>query len=139
MNRSATRCCYRWMHDVDMEVQTSKTVQRVQRQVAEDSLRRCSQADVKDVSFTYSLDRDPVTIPAAVLKFVVLCVLFKLDNPRKCRAAFQNEWIPEAVLEWLVFSSLEELASNARMGWIPPKLLLDSLCQHAGRLLIKLA
>ena len=102
-------------------------------------MRRCSEAVVKDVSFTYALHRDPITIPAVVLKFLVICVLFKLDNPRKCRAAFENEWIPDAVLEWLGLARLEDLSSKARMGWVPPKLLLDVLGQHAGRLLIELA
>ena len=58
------------MHQVDMEVQAPQTVQHVQRQVAEDVLRRCSQADVKEVTFTYVLHRDPITIPAVVLKLV---------------------------------------------------------------------
>ena len=101
-----------------MAVQPQQTVQRVQRQVAEDFLRRCARADVRDSSFTYDLHHDSVSIPAVVLKFVVLSVMFKLDHPRKWRAAFEHGWIPEPLLAWLGVGSLQEMIEQVQMSWV---------------------
>jgi hypothetical protein len=122
-----------------MVVHPEQTVQAVQRRVAQDTLDRCAQTKVDDISFAYSLHHDPVSIPSVMLKFTVLSVLFRLNHPRKWQRALKEGWIPDELLQWLGVQSLEELAEQSEVGWIPPKLFLDALGQQCGRVLIELA
>lgn len=124
---------------MDRDVQPHQTVQNVQRHVAEDFVRRCSQVEVHDISFCYALDQEPVSIPAVLVKFFVLSVLFRLDNPKKWNAAFEHRWIPEPLIHWLGVPSLQVLGVQARIDWVPPKLFLEALGQQCGRVLIELA
>ena len=104
---------------------------------AEDFLKRCVQAKVEDLPITFSLQHHPVTVPACLIRFAALSVLFRLDRAHKWQAALKHEWIPQALLDWLGVRGLDELAAETRLEWNPWKLLLDTLTQQVGRLLIE--
>ena len=54
---------------------------------AEDFLKRCVQAKVEDLPITFSLQHHPVTVPACLIRFAALSVLFRLDRAHKWQAA----------------------------------------------------
>jgi len=117
----------------------SQAIQKAQRKVADEMLRRCTEVEVVDLPVGYSLSHANATIPSLMVRWAVLSVLFQLDSARKWQATFNGRYLPDECLDWLGVRSLEALAACCRIDWMERGLFAKTLSEEVGRLLIELA
>ena len=122
-----------------MAIHPPEAVQKAQRKVADDTLRRCSEVEITDLPVGYSLSSPTATIPSLMIRWTILSVLFQLNSARKWHAALERQRIPDALLDWLGARSLDALADGCRLDWVDRKLFVKTLSDEVGRLLIELA
>ena len=72
-----------------------------------------------------------MTIPAVMIKFVVLAVLFHLNSARKWHAALKSCVVPQTLLNWLGVRSLDALTEECR--FIKP-ILAQGNTEHGSSL-----
>ena len=114
------------------------TVEQARRLDADDFLQRCIKAEVQDLQITFSHRQDSVTLPASLMRFTTLSVLFGLDQPRKWHAAWTRNWLPHELWTWLGVHNLPQLAADTRLPWIPTQQFLEVVCERVGLLLIEI-
>jgi hypothetical protein len=103
----------------------------------EDVLQRCVQTEVEDLPITFSHLEADVVVPGALIRFAALSVLFRLDRAQKWHTALREQWLPQALLDWLGAADLEALAADTRMDWIQRRLLVHVLTERTGQWLIQ--
>lgn len=105
---------------------------------ADGTLQRCLKAEVEPIQITFSHRQDTVTLPASLIRFITLSVLFGLDQPRKWHTAWARNWLPSELWTWLGFHHLPQLAADTRLPWTPAHEFLQVLCERVGLLLIEI-
>jgi hypothetical protein len=105
----------------------ARSIQKQQRLDADRLLERLEQVHIVDLTVNYRLEKSSVVIPALLVRFLTLAVLFRLNSPKKWRLALVQEFLPESARRWLGVAGLDDLAERAAVDWIPPRLFADTL------------
>lgn len=105
----------------------AQAVQEKQQRDAARLFQRLEHIPVQDLSIHYSLQHSSITLPAALIRFLAVAVLFRLDSMKKWHLVLQSALLPEPVQKWLALDSLADLVDQATVDWVPPKVLLDTL------------
>ena len=105
----------------------AQAVQRKQQLDAEQLFQRLEQLQVADLTVNYTLEQSSVIIPAVLIRFLVLAVLFRLNSAKKWHAVLDKQLLPEPLRRWLEIEGLAGLTEQATVDWIPPTVLLDTL------------
>jgi len=117
----------------------TQAVQEKQQRDAERLFQRLEQIHVQDLSISYSLEHSSITLPASLVRFLAVAVLFRLDSMKKWHLVLQNALLPEPVQRWLGINSLVDLTDQATIDWVPPKVLLDTLAWQVAECLTQCA
>ena len=122
-----------------MALLASEIVRNKQQKIAEEFVKHCSEMQVTDLHVTYAISEEAVTVPATLIKFALVSVLFGLDEPKKWQAALARGCLPDELPGWLGHRSLESLAREAGIDWVPRGVFVDLVSEETGRRLIELA
>ena len=95
----------------------AQAVQGQQQRDAETLFQRLRELEVTDLIVHYTLERSSVTLPAVLVRFVTLAVLFRLDSAKKWHAVLGPQILPEPLLKWLDIDNLAQLADRAKVAW----------------------
>ncbi len=117
----------------------AEAVRRKQRLDAECLFQRLEQIHLPDLTVNYTLENSSVGIPGVLVRFLTLSVLFRLNSPKKWHAALREPLLCEPLRRWLGFEELADLADQATVDWIPPRILLDTLSWQVAECLTQLA
>ncbi len=112
-----------------------RAVQVKQQQDAKALFERLQQIEVTDLNVPYSPEYSSVTLPAVLIRLLVLAVLFRLNSTHKWHAVFRQKLLPQPLQTWLDIKDLAELAEHATVNWIPAGVLLDTLAWQVARCL----
>lgn len=113
----------------------AQAVQGQQQRDAETLFQRLRELEVTDLTVHYTLERSSVTLPAVLVRFVTLAVLFRLDSAKKWHAVLGQQILPEPLRKWLDIDDLAQLAERATVDWIPAGVLLDTLSWQVAQCL----
>jgi hypothetical protein len=108
-------------------VDPALAIQGQQRRAAERLFQRLEQVQVQDLFLHYSLEQSCVTLPGALIRFLAVAVLLRLDSMKKWHWVLHKQLLPEPVQKWLKIESLAAMADQATVDWVPPRILLDTL------------
>lgn len=121
--------------DARWSVGPALKIQRKQRGDAEHLLAQLEQLSIEDLPIHYRLESSSVVLPGALIRFLVVAVLFRLDSMKKWHLVLSRRLLPEAVRAWLEIEAVTEMAERATVDWVPPKVLLDVLSWRTGECL----
>jgi hypothetical protein len=122
-----------------VESDPASAIQSQQRQNAERLFQRLEEVPVQDLVIHYSLEQSSVTLPGALIRFVAIAVLFRLDSAKKWHLALHRQLLPEPLRKWLKIESLAAMADVATVDWVPPAILLDTLAWQVAECLTQCA
>jgi hypothetical protein len=105
----------------------AEAVRQQQQQDARRLFGRLESLVIADLTIHYTLANSSVILPALLVRFIVLSVLFRLNSAKKWRVALGEEFLTEPLRRWLGIAQLEDLVNRATVDWIPPAVLLDTL------------
>jgi hypothetical protein len=105
----------------------AQAIQEQQQLDAERLLQRLEQVNVADLTVNYRLEKSCVVLPAVLVRFLAVAVLFRLNLSKKWRLALERDLLPESVRQWLGIQDLTDLVEQATVDWIPPRLFIDTL------------
>ena len=75
---------------LDPQPECPPAVRKAQRIEADDWLKRCIETQVQDLPVTFSHRQDTVTLPAIIIQFAALSVLFRIDRPQRLHTALTH-------------------------------------------------
>jgi hypothetical protein len=105
----------------------AEAVQNQQQRDARRLLERIGQLEFADLTVNYTLQKSSVVLPAVLLRFLTLAVLFRLNSAKKWRLALDGDFLPEPLRRWLGIQGLTDLVEQATVDWIPPRVFADVL------------
>jgi len=105
----------------------AESIQKQQQLDADRLLERLEEICVADLTVNYRLERASVVLPAVLVRFLTLAVLFRLNSPKKWRLVLEQELLPEPARRWLGIDGLNDLIQRAAVDWIPLRLFADTL------------